>query len=396
MKKFFYLISVIVFFVSCKKDPIITENKDLSFLTFSEEVLAQPITNNGEFRLLTKNKDGIFFTQIDTQGNVTYLLSVSSIVKTEKSTDYDKILLLPSSSKGAFIVYTFGQISGSDTISSVGIVKTDVSGNLLWAITDSIQSVGKYKMNFSSAFSTSDDGVNLIFNSNRQPELQNFIIQKKKIDKDGKIAEVFTSSPFEGSISKIIIPSNENIYILPATNTGPQGQTGLTKNIIILNKNAEIINTIPLSLPVQEIKTVEEIENNILITGLGFDEQGNIYTGAVLVDYNFNILVTKQFSGAFSYYSYIKILNQIYIIGSKSTQPSLESWSGIYEQKGNSGVVMAVDPGGTEGYQYNIVSEFSTIAISGIALNSSDVVFLAVRKSFDMYNDVILLKTKVY
>jgi len=394
MKKVYYIILLLSFFSSCSKEPIITENKDLSFIVFAEEVLCQPLSLKNEFRLLTKNQNGVSLISINADGTKKELLALSTLIFLDSSSTYENIFLLPSNDFGNYIIYSFYTINETDSIHSVGIIKTDNSGKLLWQKYSDIQDVNGYQININSVYHNSDDGITLIFNSQPSPALQKYIIKVSLFDALGNNTSNYISNEIDGNLTKIYMSSNEKIYIFPKVDNHPKNSL-LESNIIILNKHAELVENKPISFSLSDVFIAQEIENNFLISGTtsGILEQQTAI--AILLDTNFNILFQNKINKFFSYYAFLKIDSNYLAFGAFSVLSRKQFWNDLYTQTGYTASWFMIDYKGVVTSQIDVPSEFSTIAIAAIPTSSNSLSILAVRKSFEIYKDLILIKTNI-
>jgi hypothetical protein len=392
MKNIFYIVFLFLFLAECKKDKnITTDKKDLSYIVYAEEILAQPITHDYGFTMLTKNEQGIFLTRIDSSGNKTELLSVSPLFTTNDSQQYNEIYLLPSSDNGNYIVYTFSDVTATDTVPSFGIIKTDNSGNILWQKSEHLENVNGKALSLNNEFSTADGGVALIFAPNRNPQTLKSFLRVRLFDAAGNNTANNVSEEFP-DFSQILMTSENKIYIFPALNNLPNPNPQ-NYEIRILDSSAHLIDSLNVALDISEINSLCEFENKIMITGY---QNPGPNSAVEIFDFSMNEIFTKTVPGFFLFYQFLPVNSNYLIIGAKSTSKMQQNWSEIYNQVGTvSSTWLLTDNSGNNVGEYNFAAEYSTTAISSIALNSKRINILATRMSFGLNNDLILIKTTI-
>jgi len=395
MHKLIYFGLLVVFFSACKKDPVITDNADLPYLVFSEEVVAQPVIHNNEFRVLSNNEEGLHLIKIDTDGNKTELCALEPVLTENNVINYSDITLLSSSDNGNFIVFSYYTYTETDSVATVGLLKTDSTGNLLWQNTAEIQVIGASQLPFNNAFPTADGGLALFFAQERGPITKNFNVKISLFDANGINTQNSISEPFAGSISSIFMDSNQKVFVFPTSeNTQPRnGQSDLTT--YILDKNASLTGSKILPISVSDISAIYELGDNYLLTGISVLLPGEQTGSASLLDSDFNLLFTSSFSTTFAYYSFTKTDSHYITTGAYSSQARTQEWSSLYEETGNTAAWAFIDETGQVESDRKVYSEFSTIAVSCIAKSDTELYVLAVRKSFSTYNDLIFINTSI-
>ncbi|HAN76915.1 MAG TPA: hypothetical protein DCQ31_03635, partial [Bacteroidales bacterium] len=77
MNKIAIWVFFLVLLAACAKETDVPVDKSsLSYLVYAEEALAKPIATGTDFKLISKNSQGIFLTKIDSTGYKTNLLEI--------------------------------------------------------------------------------------------------------------------------------------------------------------------------------------------------------------------------------------------------------------------------------------------------------------------------------
>ena len=391
MNKIAIWVFFLVLFAACAKETDVPVDKTmLSYLVYAEEALAKPIATGTDFKLISKNSQGIFLTKIDSTGYKTNLLEISSLIKTASTTEADSYSFLPTKTNGNYIVYTNGIITSTDTIPAYGIIKTDENGVVQWQKNNPIDSVNNRKVNFANVFVTPDDGLWMVFATERSQQIQNMLFRFSLFDAIGNNTENNISAELANYYSNMQLLNNK-LYVFVQTGGGGSLPS---KTFFVLNTKAVLEETKTVSIAVSEINSIFILKNGFVLAGKEQTVPGAAETSAVLFfNSNFELNFSYRLEGSFAWYS-VQEMNDSYLItGAKLTGMTPRTWSEVYSQTGTTPTWVQLNSTGQAVVTKSLTTEFPTMAVGAVVKNNNAINILAVRKSFGIYNDMMLIKS---
>lgn len=404
MNKFLIIPLVLVLVSSCQKEIEIeiATTEESEYLIYNESLECRPLETDNGFFLISLKDSVPRLVHIDQFGNSNTLINLSNYL--EFSYDSVQNLNISQFANGNIMVaYTYNDTASDNSQVMIQALEIQKSGEVIDELNQPIPDYNNQNYSYLAASKNESSDWFVISSYSEQKMGMDIVselsLQTTVYKRTGSIIEPqSTVLAFSNlSIYQSYTVANNNIVILLSENqSGPPDQITTNSAYTLLTilpdgtSNQKILEESFVSIDV-----VKQVNEGLILVGtLSIDiDQTSLMT--IALDGNNNTQWEYSFTIATSFTpTCIQVVDNVSVLGGLTGNTREFNWNNVYDQTNNSISMYAVDFDGQIIWSNNQQTEFSTLIV-GICLSDDGYAWLLTKKSFNIFDNIALLKTNL-
>jgi hypothetical protein len=404
MNKLLIISLLIIVVAACQKEAEIATPEEQEYFVYDQSLQCRPLEADSGFFVITLTDSVPWLIHIEQSGMLHRLLNLSSYFPSDIV--YDSIADLNAShlSNGNIMVaFTFNISQDEDTLNMIRAIEIQQGGTLVDEFYQPIPTYNNIATSFVAISKNEADEWILVSSFTETSKDQNasstLILQTSIFQNAGD------SSTSENNIQSFVGLSIDQAYTLINSNIaiiltdyeeGPPDQVTTSGSYTLLTILPDgTSNQTTLDEAFVSIEVIKQVNDELLLVGtisrdtdesllisIAFDDDNNIL-------WQNNITVTSSYTP-----TSILVTDDGYILGGLNGDTREFSWNDVYDQTNNTLAIYGFDNDGQEIWNSNQTTEFSSLIVGGCK-SVSGYSWLLTKKSYNTYNNIAMLKTKI-
>lgn len=399
------IISLLIMVASaCQKEAEFATPEEQEYFVYNQSLQCRPLEADNGFFVITLTDSVPWLIHIEQSGMLHRLLNLSSYLPSDIVFDSISNLNTSHLANGNIMVaFTFNYTENEVSLPMIQAIEVQQGGTIVDELFQVIPTYNNQTYSY-VAISKNEAAEWILISSFTELGMDQktaslLSLQTSTFQNTGDI--ITSESKIESfsglSVNQAYTLVNSNIVLILTENQeGPPDQATSNSSFTLLTilpdgtSNQKLLEESFVS-----IEVIKQVDNELLLVGTLSRTIGESTLVTMALDsentilWQNNISVTSSFTA-----TCILLTNDSYLLGGLNGDTREFTWNNVYAQTNSTLAMYAFDYDGQEIWNTHQVTEFSSLIVGGCQ-SESGYSWLLSKKSYNTYNNIALLKTKI-